>query len=363
MTKDKKQKIFKLVLALSILGAFIIMFAPFLVPIVLAGIFSFAFEPIVTKLTAKRPVYRKPLIVGILTVLILFILTPILMAIYKIYFYVQEITKVGFQNTPVYANLIQLKQQATAYINNMLASLNLTESFDLQTLTGNVFSQVGNLGAGFSATLVTQVPEFILATFIFCVSVYYFLSQSTQIKSIALQTNLLKKKDLEHLVGLLQTSSYNTLVSTFVIGVIQASIVSLASVAVGIGDFAVVFVVTFFCSFIPVIGAGPVAFVLAIVAFSSNEGGHGIVLLIVSVVAGTIDNILRPFLVSSSEGDIHPLVALVAIIGAIIIFGFPGLLLGPVILGVAIKMIPVLFTDPQLEVKVMETDALKDEKN
>jgi predicted PurR-regulated permease PerM len=118
-----------------------------------------------------------------------------------------------------------------------------------------------------------------------------------------------------------------------------------------IGDFMVVFVVTFFVSFIPVIGAGPVALVLALYKLLLGDYGDAIGLGVVGIIAGTVDNLVRPYLISSNEGDLHPIVSLLAIIGALVIFGMPGLLLGPVIASVAVKIIPTLYAGPTVDAK------------
>ena len=133
------------------------------------------------------------------------------------------------------------------------------------------------------------------------------------------------------------------MVSSIFIGVLQASIVGFGALVCGVGDFVVVFVVTFFCSFIPVIGAGPVALALSVYQLFLGEYGSAIVLGVLAFVAGTVDNLLRPYLVSSSEADLHPIVSLLAIIGALVTFGMPGLFLGPVIASVAVKIIPTLY--------------------
>ena len=68
--------------------------------------------------------------------------------------------------------------------------------------------------------------------------------------------------------------------------------------------------------------------------------GSAIALVVVSVIASTIDNILRPILVISGD-DVHPAVVLLSLIGAIIIFGIPGLFLGPVIATVTVQLYSV----------------------
>jgi predicted PurR-regulated permease PerM len=69
--------------------------------------------------------------------------------------------------------------------------------------------------------------------------------------------------------------------------------------------------------------------------------GHpvlGTVLLVVTVVAGTIDNVIRPILIK--KGADLPLVLIFSgVIGGLIAFGIIGLFIGPVILAVTYTLL------------------------
>jgi predicted PurR-regulated permease PerM len=131
-------------------------------------------------------------------------------------------------------------------------------------------------------------------------------------------------------------------VSAVVIAVVQATIVGLGSLFLHTGDFAIVWVITFFCSFVPVIGAGPVAFSMGLFKLIEGDIGIAVGFFIVAAIAGTVDNLVRPYLISSGENDLHPVVTLLTIVGGLVIFGMPGLFLGPVIASVAVKIVPSL---------------------
>lgn len=119
-------------------------------------------------------------------------------------------------------------------------------------------------------------------------------------------------------------------------------IVAVGASLFGFYEFFLIFVITFTLSFIPVIGAAPMSFVLAITAFIMGNSGNGIGLLVVTLIAGSIDNIIKPYVVSSKEAGIHPIIALMGIIGAIFVFGLPGLLLGPLLLQLGTELLPRL---------------------
>jgi predicted PurR-regulated permease PerM len=197
--------------------------------------------------------------------------------------------------------------------------------------------------------MMSQLPQIVLGIFIFTAALYYFLTQSRSIRKTILDFDLLLPAQLDRIIFVVQKSSYVTLITTAVIGSVQASIVGLAAWFCGYHEFFLVLLLTFFMSLIPVIGAAPMAFILSALSFMQGDISSGIAMLITGVIAGSIDNILKPMMVSAQDEDIHPVISLVAVIGAVMIYGFPGLLLGPVLTQLSFRIIPILFIDPKFK--------------
>jgi predicted PurR-regulated permease PerM len=72
--------------------------------------------------------------------------------------------------------------------------------------------------------------------------------------------------------------------------------------------------------------------------YSSGSPGWGTVLLIVTIVAVTLDNFLRPVLIKRGA-DLPLLLILAGVIGGLIGFGVVGLFVGPVVLAVSWKLL------------------------
>ena len=64
----------------------------------------------------------------------------------------------------------------------------------------------------------------------------------------------------------------------------------------------------------------------------------GIILVVFTVVALTMDNFLRPFLIKRGA-DLPLLLILVGVIGGLLAFGLLGLFLGPVVLAVTYTLL------------------------
>lgn len=343
MVKWDRQNIFRFFVTAVFVGAFVAMFIPFFSEILLAGIFAFAVEPRLGKVLQAKHLRWRPSVAVILILFFTVVLTPISIVGYKAYAFFSQIAKSGFQNSEFFKKLVLLKTGLLDRADSLLGRMNLTEQIDLSALSDDGMNSMGNWIMGASTSLVTNLPALMISIFVFCVALYFFLAEAGPIRRGFYRWELLPKGQADKLIHILQTSSYMTVVTSIVIGCIQASVVTIGAIACAAGDAVVVFVATFFFSFIPVIGAAPVALVLASYKFVIGMTGQGIALLIVAMVAGTVDNLVRPYLISSYDEGLHPLVSLMALIGALVVFGMPGLFLGPVIASVAVRIYPVLY--------------------
>jgi predicted PurR-regulated permease PerM len=70
----------------------------------------------------------------------------------------------------------------------------------------------------------------------------------------------------------------------------------------------------------------------------SGQPVWGTVLLVVTVIAGTLDNVIRPFLIRKGA-DLPLLLIFSGVIGGLIAFGIVGLFIGPVVLAVTYTLL------------------------
>src|SRR5207344_3590135 len=82
------------------------------------------------------------------------------------------------------------------------------------------------------------------------------------------------------------------------------------------------------------IGAALVLIVPVIWLYWSGSPGMGTFLLVVTIVAATLDNFLRPFLIKQGAADLPLLLIFLGVIGGLIAFGLIGIFIGPLVLAV-----------------------------
>jgi predicted PurR-regulated permease PerM len=89
---------------------------------------------------------------------------------------------------------------------------------------------------------------------------------------------------------------------------------------------------------IPIVGTSIVWGLGAIYLLTQGAYGHAIFLVIWGVlVVGTADNVLRPLLISG-RADVPTLAVFIGVVGGLSAFGFIGLFLGPIVLGLLIAL-------------------------
>ena len=102
---------------------------------------------------------------------------------------------------------------------------------------------------------------------------------------------------------------------------------------------------TLIFSFVPVIGAAPVAFAFAAFAYINGQTTPAIILIAMGSIAGLTDNVLRPWLAGLGESTCPSIVSFVAVLGGAILLGFPGLFIGLLVAAIVFDTLPLFWEE------------------
>jgi predicted PurR-regulated permease PerM len=121
-------------------------------------------------------------------------------------------------------------------------------------------------------------------------------------------------------------------------GVVITALVQALVGGIGLGiagvPFATLLTALMFLLAVAQIGAAPVLALAVIWLYWSGSPGAGTFLLVVTVIAASLDNFLRPLLIKRGAADIPLLVIFIGVIGGLIAFGLIGIFIGPLVLAV-----------------------------
>jgi predicted PurR-regulated permease PerM len=122
-----------------------------------------------------------------------------------------------------------------------------------------------------------------------------------------------------------------------VTALVQALLGGIGLLIAGV-PFAAILTAVMFMLAVAQIGAVPVMVVAVAWLYWSGAAGWGTFLLVVTVVVGTLDNVLRPILIKKGA-DIPLLLIFAGVIGGLIAFGLIGIFIGPMVLAVSYTLL------------------------
>jgi len=118
-----------------------------------------------------------------------------------------------------------------------------------------------------------------------------------------------------------------------VTAVVQTAVGGIGLVIAGV-PFAAILTAIMFLLAVAQIGAALVLVVPTIWLYWSGSPGWGTFLLVVTIIAATLDNFLRPILIRQGAADLPLLLIFIGVIGGLIAFGLIGIFIGPLVLAV-----------------------------
>ena len=138
----------------------------------------------------------------------------------------------------------------------------------------------------------------------------------------------------------------NTMVVSNAIGI---PLIAFAQGVVGLLGYLIIgvkepffwFGVTCIAAMLPVIGAALAYLPLAIIFFAGGDSTRGIAMLIFGFgIIGTVDNVLR-FTLLRKLGNVHPLTTVFGVIIGLSLFGFIGLIFGPLLISLFMLLLKI----------------------
>lgn len=336
-------RLFFAALTLLILYFAYLIVKPYLIEIFLALVLFFTSKSLYEGLS-RLLFGRKGLASGLTCLLLaIFIILPILLLTGIIAGQALELYNTvnqGLQSGYLWRQI----SEELAFFKDYIARLNLPvhlDQFNLEQVVQSVLTRASQFVYTSSIGLAKGFASFIFSLLlILFVTFFLFLSGDTFIEEIK-RLSPLDTTHNDEILGDVEKTIKATLKGTVIVAIIQGVLGGVGFWWFGVPKAAFWGTVMIPASVIPVVGAmliwGPAALYLY---FIGHTGGALGLTLWCAVAVGSVDNVLKPFLMKGARYA-PPIFILFAIMGGLEYFGLVGFILGPLILSFLLSLLGI----------------------
>ncbi len=306
---------------------------PFLMPLILAAVFAYLFQPVYRKISIYTRNHSGLAAIATAAAALVIFLIPLTFLATLI---LKEATGLYFSLAEDKGSFIEMATQTANRIGGILP---LPENFQLDA------NQYVRQGLGFLAshlgTVFTSFAQALLDAFVFITAFYFLLKDGRQMKDRLIALSPLADRDDELIIARLGAAISSAVTGNLLIGLIQGALTGVGFAIFGVPNAALWGGVAAITALIPGIGTALVIAPAIIYLFFSGNSFGGTGLLVWGTLAvGMIDNFLGPRLVGRGM-HMHSLAVFLAVLGGIAFFGPLGFLLGPLAMSVCFAFIEI----------------------
>lgn len=188
------------------------------------------------------------------------------------------------------------------------------------------------LGATFNSILTLFMLYFLL---------YFMLTSCNQMEDWLDDALPLRRDNLVKVRQEIKSMVISNAVGIPLIALMQGIVGLIAYLVLGVNQPFLWFALTCFTSMIPILGSALAYVPLAIVLFVGGETAKSVIVLLYGlIIIGTTDNVFR-FWLQRKIGNVHPLVTVFGVVVGVSLFGFIGLIFGPLLISLFILLMRI----------------------
>lgn len=332
--QDRFSKVFLLILVVAISLLFIAMIRDFLTALLLAAILSGMSHPLYRKLRDSRPLRRmkgREKLASFTTIVIITV--------------VVVVPLLAFAGLVV-AQAIEISQAVRPWVEEQIAQpsragrlleglpiYEYIRPYENQILekAGEVVTRTGAFLVNKLAAVTRETAVFFFLLFVTLYAMFFFLIDGRRTLDKILYYVPLGPEEENRMVDKFVSVSRATLKGTLLIGIVQGGLAGAAFAVAGLKGAAFWTTVMAVLSIIPGVGTALIWIPAVIYLFVVGRPGAAIGLGVwCAIVVGTVDNVLRPWLVGR-DTKMPDLLILLATLGGLILFGAAGIIIGPIV--------------------------------
>lgn len=199
-------------------------------------------------------------------------------------------------------------------------------------------SKLGNWLAGLLPKILGATFNTVSTTFFLYFILYFLFVNGHSLEKVLVEYSPFKDEN----TGLLEKEVHTMVVANAVgipvVAFTQGVVGLIGYWIIGVPEPFFWFGITCIAGMLPVIGAALAYIPLIIIFLAAGQFGQGIAMAVFGFgIIGTVDNIMR-FTLLRRIGDVHPLTTVFGVIAGLSLFGFIGLIFGPLLISLLLLL-------------------------
>ena len=300
----------------------LIILQPFVTFIVLAGILTYTLFPMYRFLHERLGHPSLASALSVIVTLLLMVLPAVLL-----------VSQLAKQVSGAYTSLkMQNIERITDYLDRVTG-------YQFEQLLDSGLERIRLSMLTLAPDILGSIGEMLLGLFVMFFVMYYGFREGEYFVERIRQLLPLEPTLKESLFYELRTITQAVLYGQVMTALVQGTLGAIGLLVFGVSNWLFWGAIMVITAFIPLIGT-PVVWVpagLSLILGGNTARGIGLLVFGATIVMN-IDNFLRPRLMSGRT-KIHPVLILIGVMGGLKVFGFVGLLVGPLILALLVAFV------------------------
>jgi len=331
--------IFLLIILVLVLLASFFVLRPFLTEIIIAIVLVSIFYPVYNWLLAKLK-GRKSIASLIMCLLILLL---IIIPLTNFIFYLSGRSIQAYGVIKEYLEKNSIEQIINYGVLERFEFLGI-KNINFEDYLINIAGKINDFIISIATAFLRGTTQFITSLILIIFTMYFFFKDGDRLLNKLMELTPLANKYDKAIFKKFRDVGYSTIISTFVTAIAQGLVGAIGFIIIGLPAFFPAVIMTVL-ALLPYIGAAFVWLPVGIYLLVVGQVWQGIFLLAWGMlVVSLIDNVLRPFLIKG-KAEVHPIFIFFSILGGITLFGFWGIIFGPLIIAITVTILDIYETE------------------
>ncbi len=221
----------------------------------------------------------------------------------------------------------------------------LRERYDFEILSDANIEKMTGFATDIGGKIISGTLHTLTNLFVTYFILWFMLMKVGHIQRWLIKALPVKRDNADKVLHEIREMVRSNAVGIPVLGVIQGIVAMIGYMMFGVDQYILWAVITGIASVIPFVGTMAAWVPLAIFTFATGDTQNGIWLSIWGLIfIGGSDNVFR-FILQKYLADIHPLITVFGVIFGLNLFGFLGLIFGPLLISLFLLLVRIYYDE------------------